>query len=168
MDRVAYGIPNRLHGDRVNEQEHSEKDSTKSDSNNGEMRNVRSDRSKNEPAPYRLYKAYGGNGSLHQMPCKGTFEASGYCDLCSLRKNICGERSPQKSQNMQQGMSCEIWTRLRDETMGHFWDNGEPDVERVAYGISHRVDRIKCLGNAVVPEAFYPIFMWIKEIEDES
>jgi len=27
----------------------------------------------------------------------------------------------------------------------------EPDVDRVAHGISDRVDRIKCLGNAVVP-----------------
>jgi len=27
----------------------------------------------------------------------------------------------------------------------------EPDVGRVAYGVSNRVDRIKCLGNSVVP-----------------
>jgi DNA (cytosine-5)-methyltransferase 1 len=32
----------------------------------------------------------------------------------------------------------------------------------VAYGISDRVDRIKCLGNAVVPQQFYPFFAAIK------
>ncbi len=31
------------------------------------------------------------------------------------------------------------------------WWEFEPDVGRVAHGVSRRVDRIKCLGNAVVP-----------------
>lgn len=41
----------------------------------------------------------------------------------------------------------------------------EPGVGRVAYGVSNRVDRIKCLGNAVVPQQFYPFFYYIAEIE---
>lgn len=45
-----------------------------------------------------------------------------------------------------------------------YWQN-EPDVDRVAYGVPHRVDRIRCLGNAVVPQQFYPIFKAIAEIE---
>ena len=43
------------------------------------------------------------------------------------------------------------------------WWPFEPDVGRVAYGVSSRVDRLKCLGNAVVPAQFYPIFKAIAE-----
>jgi len=32
------------------------------------------------------------------------------------------------------------------------WWAVEPDMDRVANGIPHRVDRIRCLGNAVVPQ----------------
>lgn len=38
------------------------------------------------------------------------------------------------------------------------WWATEPDVGRVAHGFPNRVDRIRCLGNAVVPQQFYPIF----------
>ncbi|BAD65383.1 site-specific DNA-methyltransferase [Shouchella clausii KSM-K16] len=41
----------------------------------------------------------------------------------------------------------------------------EPDVGRVAHGVSNRVDRIKGLGNAVVPQQIYPIFETIMKIE---
>jgi DNA (cytosine-5)-methyltransferase 1 len=39
-------------------------------------------------------------------------------------------------------------------------------VGRVADGVPNRVDRIKCLGNAVVPQQFYPFFAAIAEIEE--
>ncbi len=40
----------------------------------------------------------------------------------------------------------------------------EPRPYGVAYGIPHRVDRLKCLGNAVVPQQAYPIFRALKEM----
>lgn len=45
------------------------------------------------------------------------------------------------------------------------WWAVEPDVGRVANGVSRRVDRLKCLGNAVVPQQVYPILAAIAAVE---
>jgi len=51
------------------------------------------------------------------------------------QENECGgDRSPHHESNRQ-----------------GWWDI-EPDVGRVAHGVPHRVDRLRCLGNAVVPQ----------------
>lgn len=54
------------------------------------------------------------------------------------------------------GLSCEGW-----------W-TAEPDVGRVAHGIPKRVDRLRCTGNAVVPQQFFPFFDAIARIEYEN
>lgn len=54
--------------------------------------------------------------------------------------------------------------RAAEYGAGEWWP-AEPNVGRVANGVPSRVDRIKCLGNAVVPRQFYPIFQAIADIE---
>lgn len=48
--------------------------------------------------------------------------------------------------------------------MDGYWDV-EPDIPRIAGGVPHRVERVKALGNAVVPQQFYPVFEAIAAVE---
>ena len=50
---------------------------------------------------------------------------------------------------------------------GRCWA-AEPGVGRVVNGLPNRVDRLKCLGNAVVPQQAYPIFKALKEELDRD
>ena len=54
-------------------------------------------------------------------------------------------------------------TKLSSAT-GDYWAV-EPELGRVAHGISNRVDRLKGLGNSIVPQVAYEIF---KAIENEN
>ena len=47
---------------------------------------------------------------------------------------------------------------IRQRTCDCGWWKVEPDVGRVADGVPDLVDRLRCLGNAVVPQQAYPIF----------
>jgi DNA (cytosine-5)-methyltransferase 1 len=46
----------------------------------------------------------------------------------------------------------------------YFWDI-EPEIPRVARNIPNRVQRLKCLGNACVPQQIYPIFEAIMKVK---
>jgi DNA (cytosine-5)-methyltransferase 1 len=48
------------------------------------------------------------------------------------------------------------------------WWESEPDVGRVAHGISHRVDRLRALGNAIVPQIAAIIGQAIMTYEKEN
>jgi DNA (cytosine-5)-methyltransferase 1 len=50
---------------------------------------------------------------------------------------------------------------------GNWWAT-EPNVGRVAYGVPQRVDRLRCLGNAIVPQVAYEIFRMIDTHSEET
>lgn len=54
-----------------------------------------------------------------------------------------------------------------DFIIDHYWDI-EPDIPRVAVGVKDRVGRLKALGNAVVPQQFWPFFKAISECWNEK
>lgn len=70
-----------------------------------------------------------------------------------------------EGKKMPEEQDAERYDSRRGEPDGTRQWAVEPNVGRVAHGIPNRVDRIKCLGNAVVPQQFYPIFRAISEIE---
>ena len=83
----------------------------------------------------------------------------------SERKNESREWATESIMDgMADGFSAGM-DRDLDFLINHYWDD-EPDIPRIATGIEHRVDRLKCLGNAVVPQQFYPIFKAIAEVEN--
>ena len=82
----------------------------------------------------------------------------------SERKNESREWATESIMDgMADGFSAGM-DRDLDFLINHYWDD-EPDIPKIATGVEHRVDRLKCLGNAVVPQQFYPIFKAIAEIE---
>jgi DNA (cytosine-5)-methyltransferase 1 len=74
-----------------------------------------------------------------------------------------GKSGEQESRNRREGIGRGS-EKVISEPKGYWW-SVEPDVGRVAHGIPSRVDRLKCLGNAVVPQQVYPILKAIAEIE---
>jgi DNA (cytosine-5)-methyltransferase 1 len=70
-----------------------------------------------------------------------------------------GQSSRNNGQGKMQFRGTSTWNRKRQEE----WWAVEPDVGRLANGVSNRVDRLKGLGNAIVPQISELLFNQIKE-----
>lgn len=86
-----------------------------------------------------------------------TFATDNSCDASSHVSDTNNERLEGKYEEESGSRKSKTSSRWRGQ-----W-SVEPDVGRVADGVSCRVDRIKCLGNAVVPTVAKAIAEAIKE-----
>ena len=82
-----------------------------------------------------------------------------YAKLGRVCKHVPNADSMRKLQQKRSKQNVREWT------CNSSWWQAEPDVGRVVDGVPHRVDRLRCLGNAVVPAQAYLIF---KAIYDEE
>lgn len=65
------------------------------------------------------------------------------------------------------GSRSDIGNRTQRDASGEWWQT-EPNVDRVVDGVPAWVDRLRCLGNAVVPAQAYPIFKAIADYYKEK
>lgn len=83
--------------------------------------------------------------------------------------SICENVPYATSQRLEGWLESETsWEKCSKPTssdQSNNWWNIEPDVGRVAHGVPNRTHRIRCLGNAIVPQISEWIANRIKEIE---
>lgn len=106
-------------------------------------------------------------GKISDATCESTRGLSvGTTQTHSVLGKLCKNVSHSDSLRQLQPQGCEQneWRRTCDSS----WWQTEPDVGRVANVVSARVDRLRCLGNAVVPQQIYPLFEAIAQYEKEK
>ena len=80
---------------------------------------------------------------------------------CCNKPNI-APNTTSKGLQRQREKPIRVESKYQDISNPCWW-NTEPDVGRVANGVPNRVDRLKGLGNAIVPQVAYQIMKGIYE-----
>ena len=89
-----------------------------------------------------------------QLQTGGSNSVSAYTDGIRWENSIYGE---------EQGREASELRNAYQEQYGNYWE-AEPGVGRVVDGLPGRVDRLKGLGNAIVPQVAYEIFSAIEAV----
>jgi DNA (cytosine-5)-methyltransferase 1 len=96
--------------------------------------------------------------------------------ICRGKSDTVSLAGSERQVERRSGKLCEVEKRTATgrnyggrvpQYVGREWWEVEPCVGRVDNGISNRVDRLRCLGNAVVPQQIYPVFKAIAKYELE-
>ncbi len=152
VGRVAHGVPSKLDG-VVNAEEHHPAPSADSRSDADGMRGVRRGKAPSAASP-RLLTPESFRDSLSAMSRPGGPEGRSSAheaaeELQGLRQGV-HAHAQQEPHDMQPGVPFSHWPHERGEAVG-IWSQ-EPDVPRVAHGVKNRVQRLRGLGNAVIPQ----------------
>ncbi|HEA67820.1 MAG TPA: DNA cytosine methyltransferase [Desulfobacterales bacterium] len=116
-----------------------------------------------------------------QDKCEGGKIRSNPSDVCKDVSNTNRKRSQRYGQSGERRGECSIGEsskttnkgRQPESRLGGMADRlpswmdyfgTEPDIPRVAKGVKNRVNRLKSLGNSIVPQIAYIIFEAIKEV----
>ena len=108
----------------------------------------------------------GGVGALHRRERIFIIAKLANTDSISRRRSSKQRRITKREfqQSKQKGSKMGSQVERCGKSCGKEW-SVEPDVGRVANGVPNRVDRLKALGNAVVPQVAKQIGEMIMEIE---
>ncbi len=150
---LAYSINS---ADKSNRREEGEKDCLQSISREEGLPRV-SERTSNEvPNPHfgRYLER-----KTEEFSTEGREQTFGESKSSSTEVSNTNEQRWQRRREVQMGFE-ELWSKGR-------W-NSEPELGRVANGVPNRVDRIKCLGNAVVPQVSEVFAQAIKEVQQNE
>jgi len=124
---------------------------------NETMPEMRANESEIEPTPRRSPEGIGCDGSLHRMPCNSRPEVGKpsdkeNLDLCDMWWRVSSEGFS-STQNLFRKMLLGTGKEKRKQAMENPWADGwEDGVPRIATGVKNRVDRLRALGNAIVPQ----------------
>jgi len=100
-----------------------------------------------------------------QQQSKSSKEETNVADTKELRMERCRTERKQEPdpRTEEEVLTCDSGGTSREQ-----WWATEPDVGRVAHGIPARVDRLKAIGNAVVPQCAQVIAKAIRFMETET
>ena len=131
----------------------SQKSGTESAPENGEMRVVRSNGEITE-TPSGHKKGNRNNNPMSDVPRESgqitrDEKIKTDAEMCGVRENI-QPAGQSYSQNLQLRLSENPRERKRIEAVA--WECEPAEIGRLATGVKNRVDRLRGLGNAIVPQ----------------
>jgi DNA (cytosine-5)-methyltransferase 1 len=158
VGRVASRLSPTLDGGISDGQMATEKSGATSNPPNGQVPEMRGNK-ESSTASSRLQQAEGSENTLSNLSCEGGFGRRDEtqevnAEMRGMREDVCPLGFAQ-AQDLRINLSGDPGARKRIEAVA--WNN-EPDIGRVATGVMNRVDRLKCLGNSIVPQIAEMIF----------
>jgi len=95
-------------------------------------------------------------------------EKSRFTFDCENASNATEQGLQKSRQTRKRKLQTETRKRLDNRPTEPDWWTVEPELDRMAHGIPNRVDRLKGLGNAIIPQIAYEIFKAIDEIYNQE